>query len=476
MALAHWDLNTYMPKDGSSSRAQALGKVAKLHQKLFLDKEFVALISKAQKQNNLNDFEKAVLRILNRAIKHYRKLPPEFIEEYTKVTSSAQIAWRQAKEKNNFNIFKPHLEKIIQLVRKKAQYLGYKDHPYDALLDEYEEDLTTKQVQKYFDEIKNPLFKIIKYIRSSKNYNTYHPLEKQRYDTQKMQELNKKIVDLVHYNLNHLRIDTSPHPFSINIGPGDQRITTRYQGFDFARSYGATIHEYGHALYELQSAKQLDYTPIQGGSSLVIHESQSRFWENMIGKSKDFVELLYQDIVQISPNLKKYSAQQIYNYLHVVRPSLIRTEADEVTYHLHIIIRFEIEKELLEGKIKVKDLPYVWNKKYRDYLGIIPEKDSEGVLQDIHWSQGSIGYFPTYSLGTALSAMWKNQIEKDLGEMSSLVKSKQGIRKIQDWLKENIHQYGSTYTFRDLVKKVTKKDFDSKYLIDYLNQKYNKIY
>ena len=475
-ALANWDLSVYMPEEGATARGEAIGKIATLSQKLFLDKEFIELIEKADREKDLNDYERAIIRMLKRSLKYYEKLPAEFIEEFSRVASESQIAWKNAKEKNDFSIFEPHLEKIVELTKKKAEYLGYLEHPYDALLDEYEEGLTVKEVEKYFDSIKKPLVELIKYIKESKRFKSEHALEKQEYDIEKMKKLTDKMLRFIHYNMNHIRVDVSSHPFSISLGKGDARITTRYEGKDFARSYSSTIHEYGHALYEIQSHDDLHYTPISGGSSLVIHESQSRFWENFIGKSKEFISLMYKDIIEVEDKFKDFSVDEIYDYINLVKPSLIRTEADEVTYHLHVMIRFEIEKALLEGKIKVKDLPKVWNDKYEEYLGIRPSDNRQGILQDVHWSQGYIGYFPTYSLGTALSAMWKHHLEKDLGRIEEILRTKNGIRKIQDWLKENIHQYGSTYTFRDLVKKTTHEDFNSKYLLDYLEKKYKEIY
>ncbi|MFA5259517.1 MAG: carboxypeptidase M32 [Candidatus Pacearchaeota archaeon] len=475
-ALGSWDLSVYMPEEGALARGEALGKVATLSQKLFLDKEFTDLIKKADNEKDLNDYERAVIRMLKRSLKYYEKLPPEFIEEFSRVVSKSQIAWKKAKEQDNFSIFEPYLEKIVELTKKKAEYLGYSKHPYDALLDEYEEGLTVEEVEKYFISIKQPLIDLIKYIKNSKKFRKEHELENQEYDVEKMKKLNDKMLNFIHYNMNHIRIDVSSHPFSISLGKGDVRITTRYEGHDFARSYSSTIHEYGHALYEIQSHDDLHYTPIAGGSSLVIHESQSRFWENFIGKSRGFISLMYKDILEVEDKFKNFSIDQIYDYVNLVKPSLIRTESDEVTYHLHIMIRFEIEKALIEGKIKVSDLPKVWNDKYEEYLGIRPTNNREGILQDVHWSQGSIGYFPTYSLGTALSAMWKHHLEKDIGNIEEVLKTKEGIKKIQDWLKENIHQYGSTYMFRDLVKKTTHEEFSSKYLLDYLNKKYKEIY
>ena len=475
-ALGNWDLSVYMPEEGALARGEALGKIATLSQKLFLDPEFTELIKKADKENDLNDYEKAIIRLLRRSLKYYEKLPPEFIEEFSRVTSEGHVAWKNAKEKDDFSIFEPILEKIVELTKKKAEYLGYSKHPYDALLDEYEEGLTVDAAEKYFKSIKEPLVELIKYIKNSKKYKKEHDLEKQEYDIEKMKKLTDKLLKFIHYNMSHIRVDVSSHPFSTSLGKGDARITTRYEGRDFARSFSSTIHEYGHALYEIQSHDDLHYTPISGGSSLVIHESQSRFWENIIGKSKEFISLLYPDIIEVEDKFRDFSIQDIYDYFNLVKPSLIRTEADEVTYHLHVMIRFEIEKELLEGKIKVSDLPQVWNDKYEEYLGVRPENNREGLLQDVHWSEGYIGYFPTYSLGTALSIMWKHHLEKDLGKIEEILKTKEGIRKIQDWLGKNIHQYGSTYTFRDLVLKTTHEEFSSKYLIDYLEKKYKTIY
>lgn len=474
-SLANWDMDTYMPEEGLEARGEALSKVSSLIQELFLEKEFVLLIKDAEKEK-LNGYENAIVRVLNRGLKIYQKLPSEFIEEFAKLTTDGRAAWKKARDEDNFSIFEPYLEKIVEMEKKKAEYLGYKDHPYNALLDEFEEGLTIDEVEKYFSLVKKPLIELLKYIKSSKKFKNYHELEEKKYDIKKMEEFNKEIIKKIHYNLKHIRLDTTVHPFSTMIGKGDSRITTRYSGKDFSDSYSSTIHEYGHSLYDLQCESNLHYTPIAGGSSMIIHESQSRFWENIIGKSKEFISYLKKDIDKIDSEIAKYSVEELYRYFNLVKPSFIRTEADEVTYHLHVIIRFEIEKGLIEGTIKVKDLPKVWNNKYKEYLGVIPKNNKEGVLQDVHWSQGYIGYFPTYSIGTSLSFMWKYYLEKDIGLLNELVKTKDGIKKIQDWLKENIHKYGSTYTFKDLVKKSCKEEFNPKYMLEELEKKYKEIY
>ncbi|MDO8508716.1 MAG: carboxypeptidase M32 [Nanoarchaeota archaeon] len=474
--LGNWDLETYMPEEGSEARGEALSKIASLSQKLFLEKEFVELIKESSKLNDLNDYEKAIIRMLLRDLEFYEKLPSAFIEDFVKTTSEATTVWRKAKNSSNFSLFEPYLKKIVELCKKKAEYLGYKESPYDALLDRYEEGLTTKEVEKYFASIKTILVELTNRIKKSESYRGSHSLEEEKYDIETMHKFNQKLLKFIHGELTHLRIDVSSHPFSTSLGKGDARITTRYKGKDFAGTYGSTMHEYGHSLYEIQSHNDLHYTPIAGGSSLIVHESQSRFWENFIGRSEEFLKLIYGDLVEAQPSFKKYDLSEIYKYLNLVKPSLIRTEADEITYHLHILIRFEIEKDLIEGKIDVKDLPKIWNEKYKSYLGVDVPSDREGVLQDIHWSGGSIGYFPTYSLGTALSAMWKHHLEKEIGDIPQLLKSMDGINKIKDWLKKNIHEYGSTYTFRELVLKSCGEEFNPKYLLEYLEDKYGKMW
>ncbi|MBR9704117.1 carboxypeptidase M32 [Candidatus Pacearchaeota archaeon] len=474
-SLGHWDLETYMPNDGLEGRSLALSKIATMIQDLYLNPEFIELINKAESED-LNDYELGIIRLLKRSLKYYQKLPKEFIEEFVKTQSIATKKWKIAKDKKDFSIFLPYLEKLIELTKKKAELLGYENHPYDALLDLYEEGLTHKKVEDYFKLIKEPIIDLIKKIKSSNEYKDSHDLEKIPYDINKAKELNDKLLNYLHYNMDHLRIDVSAHPFTTTIGKNDTRITTRYKEKDFAETIGSTIHEYGHALYALQSHEDLNFTPLNGGDSMIIHESQSRFWENFITRNKLFLEKFYNDITNLSNDLKNYSVDDIYKYFNLVKPSLIRVEADEVTYHLHVLIRYEIEKEIFENKIEPKDLPKIWNQKYKDYLGIEPTNDSEGLMQDVHWSYGSFGYFPTYSMGTSYSAYVLHLLENDLGKINELIKTKEGITKIQTWLKEKIHQHGSTYLYDDLAKNKLGKEFHPKYLLDYLKNKYSKIY
>lgn len=466
-AVNHWDLETYMPKKGIGGRGEALGRIAVIRQRMFLDPSFAKLIASADKQN-LNDVERGVVRVLNRELKFYKKVPAKFIEEFENLTNNATVVWREAKEKEDFKIFEKSLSKIFDMNRQMTEYLGYEDSPYDALLDQYEEGLTTNKVGTFFDEIKNPLKDLLKQITTSKKYQKNHWLQEAKYNRGEMSKLNDKVLKSLWEDFDRFRIDVSTHPFTTSFGKKDTRITTWYHDKDFARSLLATIHEFGHALYDLQSADGLEMTPIAGGSSLVIHESQSRFWENHVGRSMDFIERFFPDMQKAVD--RKLSADDVYHYFNKVSPSLLRVEADEITYHFHIMLRYEIERDIIENRLKIKDLKEVWNMKMKEYLGVMPKKDSEGVLQDIHWSGGSVGYFPTYSLGTFLSAQWAEHIK--VGPSFSASKDPTFVKQ---WLEKNIHQFGSTYTLEELLKK-NKMKYDPSVNIKYLQEKYSKLY
>lgn len=459
-ALSSWDLETYMPSMGSKPRGMALAKLGVLRQNLLLDPVFTQQVETLQHENSLNEYEKAVIRILKREIDQSKKLPPQFIEVYEKLINESQIAWRDARESNKFEIFAPFLDKIVAINRRKADFLGFDDHPYDALLDLYEEGLKTKDLDKYFYEIREFTIELLHKIQKKPDYKQTNPLTAMQYDKNKAKELSEFILEMFGWDKSNLRLDESTHPFSESMASKfDARITTRYEGSNFGSSIGSTIHEYGHALYEMQTDSELEYTPVGRPTSLTLHESQSRFWENVVGKNPTFLSAILGKVRTLGDEFRTLEADDLQSYFGLVTPGLIRVEADEVTYHLHILIRFEIEKGLMDGSIGVRDVQNVWNSLYEKYLGVRPTSDSVGVLQDIHWSMGAIGYFSTYSLGTVLSATWKEAMGKELGSVDEVLRKQDGIVKIQKWLANNIHQYGSTYTFKDLVTKITKEEF-----------------
>lgn len=459
--IAHWDLETYMPQKGATVRGEALAKVSTLRQKMFLSKDFVSLIHEAEKQNDLTDEEKGVVRELTRSLKFYEKIPADFLEEFEKLTNKATVVWREAKEKNDYKLFEPYLVKIFEMNHKMADLLSYKESPYDALLDQFEEELTVKNVADFFGKIKQPLLNLKDKIVKSPLYERGDPFQSKNYDRVKMEELNRKVLAKFWDDMGRFRLDVSAHPFTTSFSNNDTRITTRYNEKGFA-SLMSVIHEFGHALYDLQCDDQLEMTPIQGGSSLVVHESQSRFWENFVGRSREFVEEFLPDFEKVVG--RNLSVDELYFAINTVKPGLIRVDADELTYHFHIMLRFEIEKGVIEGSIKTNDLRDIWNVKMKEYLGIVPEKDSEGILQDVHWSGGMVGYFPTYSMGTFLSAQWAEKMDK----LTNYEETKK-------WLGEHIHQYGSIYTLQDLLKK-NEMEFDPTINLKHLEEKYRQIY
>jgi len=473
--IVGWDLHTYSPEKAIRLRSEAFAKISSLKQELFLDKNFAKLIEESKKEKNLNDSEKAVVRILSRTLREYKIYPKEFLEEYAKVISESSKVWEKAKEEKNFKIFEPYLKKVFELTLKKAEYLGYKETPYDAILDSFEEGLTCKDVENYFKELIPGLTELFKYIEGSKNFCYKHDLEQEEYDIAKMEKLNKEMLKFLDWEDKNMRLDVSSHPFTMAISNEEARITTKYLGKNFFDTYASTIHEYGHALYELNGSKLLEKTPVIGVASYSLHESQSRLWERIIATNIKFIEANLDKIKKLGKNFEKYKLQDFYKYFNIVKKSLIRTMADEVTYHFHILIRFELEKEILENKIKIEDIPKIWKEKYKKYLGVEPKNDAEGVLQDMHWGDGAIGYFPNYSIGTSISAYWLHRIEKELGKIEDLIINEEGIKKIKNWLKENLHQYASTYSLKETLA-LNKTKIDPSYLLAYLNKKYKSLY
>ncbi len=470
-SLMGWDSEVYMPKEGVRERAVARAQLSVLSQQLLLRPEFIELVDKASQQEDLNEYERGVVRVLQRSIRIFKSLPPWIVAEYSKVTQEATMAWREAKEKNDYNIFKPYLGKIVELARKAADYLGWEEHPYDALLDLFEEGLRTRDVDQLFTPLEKDIKRILDKVLSSGKYPSKHPLEETRYEKEKLEKVNHEILRLLGYPLGSRgRLDVSPHPFTIGMGIYDVRITTRYEGYDFKRSLLAVVHEFGHALYELQIDERLSTTPLASGASMGIHEGQSRFWENMIGRSREFIETIYPILEKHLDFIKQYSVDDLYYYFNTVRPSLIRTEADEVTYNLHIILRYKLEKLMINGEVKIDELPELWNQYVDELLGVKPKNYSEGILQDIHWSGGSIGYFPTYTLGNLVAAQMKYHILREIDLYQTI--SEKDFDKIKEWQREKIHRWGSTYAPKELLKKAFNEEYEAKYLIKHLEEKY----
>jgi carboxypeptidase Taq len=468
-ALMGWDTETYMPPGGAEERGVAQAELATLYQELILRDDFTSLVERAAGKEGLNDYERGVIRVLNREISIMRKLPPRLVYELSRAAQDAFQAWRDARAKSDFGLFRPHLEKIVKLNREKADALGYEDHPYDVLLDLHEEGLRVKDVDGLFGYLGHELRSILERVRSDGSCTRESPLDSTKYDQSAMERVNRRILDMLNYPWDRARLDVSPHPFTQGMGVGDVRITTRYEGFDFKRSMFSTVHEFGHALYELQVDRNLRMTPIGGGVSLGIHEGQSRFWENVVGRTRAFAELVKPTLDNELGFTRIYSPDELYRYFVEVRPGTIRTEADELTYNLHIVLRYEIEKELITGELSVDELPRIWNARSEELLGVRPRNDADGVLQDVHWSHGSLGYFPTYTLGNTVAAMMAGAYGGRLDEHVRFG----NFEPVREFLREKVHRWGATYAPKELLRRHFGREYDAEALVSYLSSKYS---
>ena len=472
-ALLGWDEETNMPKLGINSRAECVALISKEVHKLVTDDRFFGAVKRLKNSGkNLTDDDKIMIDICYRHLTKSRKIPESYVEDLSRTTTIATAKWRESREKSDFSIFRPYLEKIIELKRKEARLLGYKGHIYNALLDGFEEGMTVEKLKPSFDKLKNDLIYLLKKIESSQVYKKQKlVLLKKEFPKEIQMDLVKDVTRRMGLKDDCSRIDFSEHPFTTKIGYNDIRITTNIRE-DPMFSFGSSIHEAGHALYELGMPENRQYDFLGSEPSTGLHESQSRFWENMVGLNKEFWEFYY----SIFNKKLKFggNSKELYKEANLVMPGLIRVEADEVHYCLHVILRFELEIGLIDGSIKVKDLPKIWNEKMKNYFGVVPKTDKEGVLQDVHWSNGYIGYFPTYAIGTVYAAQLFKAMEKDIN-VKKLIR-RGDYTKITNWLKDKIHKQGSRYFADILVKKITGKGLDIDAFINYLNSKYSEIY
>jgi carboxypeptidase Taq len=475
-AVLSWDMNVNLPGKGAEGRAQQLAYLTGMVTDKWLDEKFKKTLEDLD-EKSLTEDEKAAVRNLRHQGKYYFKVPKEIIVEFSETSSRAFMAWQEARREDSFKDFLPHLKKIIKLNTIIAGHLGYKDDPYDALLDLFEPELTTKKMKVVLIGLEEELTALIKKIKKSKKYKKDSGLigDKRNYPVDSQKRLATFVIHKMNYDLDAGRMDISAHPFTDTLGAQDIRITNRYDVGNFVSSLMTAMHEAGHALYEQDVNPEYSMTPLEGGVSLGVHESQSRFWENQVGRSYEFLKFMTPVFHAFYPDeLSKVSTDTLFSVFNKVEPGFIRVEADEVTYNLHILLRFEIEDALVNEKLKPEDLPDVWRQKMKKYLGIVPETDREGVLQDVHWSHGLMGYFPTYTLGNLYAAQFAEAMEKEI-DMDKL-KREGEFGTILSWLMENIHRHGSYHWPKELVKKVTGKSLTSKAFTKYLSGKYTKIY
>ncbi len=474
--MIEWDFETYMPTGGGKQRSKEFALLAGLVHDLYTSPTVGKLI-KGLKSNPeyqaLSFIEKRNVHLIEREYNNRTRLPKDLVEKIAEQSAISIQAWKKAKEKKDYSIFKPELDKTLALSKEKAHYLAPEKDPFDALLDEFEPSFTSEMIDKLFTELREGLIPIIKKCQSSSKQPDMSLINRNcSIDIQR--KISEDVSRLVLYDLDRGRIDETEHPFT-NGYYDDVRITTHYYENNFASSFYSVMHEAGHAIYEQNLDKQFIYQALGKSSSYGIHESQSRLIENLIGKSPEFWEHYLPKFKEITGDI--FSDVDMDAFIHAineVKPSKIRIEADEVTYSLHVIIRFEIEKDLLSGKITTEELPSVWNTKYKDYLGVDIENDSEGVMQDTHWASGLFGYFPSYALGNIYNGQMLNVIKKDLS-YDDLIR-KGDLKPIIDWLIEKVHKQSNLYDPLELIKKISGEEVNPKYFIAYLEEKFSKIY
>jgi len=476
-AVLEWDQQTYMPPDGAEDRGNQMATIEKIQHVKFTSEEVGKLLEDLRPWVSQLDPDSDDARLVIKTQREYdkqTKVPADMVAEFAQITSAAFSAWQVARAESNFAKFRPHLEKVVDWKRRYAALFTPYDHVYDPLLDDFEPGMKTAEVKAIFEALRPQQVALIKAI--SERPQVDDSFLHQPFDEKKQWDFGVEVATQLGYNWKRGRQDKAPHPFTTTFGIDDVRITTRFMPDFFSSAFFSTTHETGHALYEMGIDRQLSRTPLADGASLGVHESQSRLWENLVGRSRPFWEGFYPRLKEYFPSqLGKVSLDAFYKGINKVEPNLIRVESDEATYNLHIMLRLEIEIGLMEGSMVVKDLPEIWKTRMQEYLGLTPPDDARGVLQDIHWSNGYLGYFSTYALGNLISAQLWERINADIPDLSDQIRRGE-FSALLGWLRQKIHRHGAKFEPQELVQRVTGSKIDPAPYIRYLNAKYGEIY
>jgi carboxypeptidase Taq len=475
-SLLFWDQQTYMPGGGIAGRAEQMATLSRLFHEMLVAGETKRLLYSADDPDPCSE-KGALIRRARRDYERAAKLPAELVAQTSRVTALAESAWVKARKKSDWSLFVPHLEEILSLKRDAAEHLDYEDHPYDALLDAYEPGAKKVRLEVMFEELKAGVVPLIRAVaeRNQDGEDRAAPL-RGAFDEAAQEKFGREVISAFGYDWERGRQDQSVHPFCVSPGQDDVRITTRFDGGWLTPALFGTMHEAGHALYTQGVNPDYSRTPLEGGTSMGVHESQSRLWENLVGRSRPFWSYYYPKLQEVFPEtLSRVDSESFYRAINVLEPSEIRVEADEVTYNLHILLRFELEVALIEGSLSVADLPAAWNAKMEEYLGLTPRNDALGVLQDIHWADGLFGYFPTYAIGNVLSVQFFDEAVRAHPEI--LEQMERGkFSTLLDWLRENIHRHGARYYPDELVERATGRPLDTAPYLSYLKNKFGELY
>jgi carboxypeptidase Taq len=473
-ALLQWDQETYLPPKGAPIRGQQIATLSELAHRFFTEDSLGALLNELSGSGSISPDERVNINLTKEDYERQKKLPSSFVRILSETVNKSFHSWLEARKKNDFSLFAPDLAKLAELKTQEADLLGYEGHPYNALLNDHDKGATVQLLDKVFNNIRQPLKDLLEKIRNRPQVDDqflyrHFPKDKQwAFGMQLLKELN--------YDFEAGRQDISEHPFTINFNSRDVRITTRIDENNLSNMTWSCIHELGHALYEQNLPIDQYGLPLGEPASYTIHESQSRLWENHVGRSLAFCERFYPLLKEFFPEqLRDVSVEQFFRGINKVEPSLIRTEADELTYHFHIMIRYELEKALLEGSLMVNDIPVYWNEQYERYLGVKVPTDAKGCLQDVHWSHGSFGYFPTYSLGSFYAAQFYNAANQSIPDLEAQIQ-KGETSTLLSWLSKRVHQFGRKYISEDLSREVSGETLNIQHFIHYVSGKYKYIY
>ena len=469
--LLFWDQRVMMPPGGAEARAEALATVSRLAQERFVTDEIGRLLEDLrglEESSDYDSFEASLIRVTRRDYEKATRVPPALVGEINRAAAMALSTWGPAKQSSDFESLRPHLEQNLELKHRYIECFDPADETYDVLLDQYEPNMKTAEVRQIFDELKDQLVPLIQEIGEAGEIDD--SFLHQSFDTDAQRGFSLEVLRQFGYAEDEWRLDQTQHPFMTSPGHGDIRLTTNYRPDDLTSLF-ASMHEFGHGVYEWGVDEALAGTPLAAGVSLGLHESQSRTWENLVGRSRSFWRHFYPKLQETFPQqLEAVDEEAFYRAVNKVHPSLIRIDADEVTYNMHIILRFELEQELIEGRLTVSDLPTAWNARMQEYLGIDVPDDAHGVLQDMHWAGGGLGYFPTYSLGNVISVQIWERAQEDLGDLDERFERGE-FGELREWLRDHLYKLGRKFTPQETIERVTGSRIDAKPYVRYLREK-----
>ena len=472
-ALMDWDAATLsVPEKSVSKRGAAAGWIDGESFRRFVAPDTLEAIETLEAcDSELSVYERAMARELGRDYRKLKAVPPDEYQKFSALTTEAQVVWEKAREKRDYEMMLPYYEKVFEYQRRLCDWYGYEKHPYDALLDDYEKGATVEMLDGFFSALREQIVPLLKKIMDKGE----QPKEiSGLFDINKQRELMPWLTSFTGFDLTRGKVGEVEHPFCTTISRNDVRITTKYHENSLLSSIYSIIHECGHAIYEQNMSEDMEPYGLADCASMGMHESQSRLYENMISRSREFAARLLPQLRCKFDYFSDWNEDMLYRAINIARPSLIRIEADELTYSLHVMVRYELEKSLMTGEIKAADLPGLWSDKYNEIIGLRPNDVADGVLQDVHWSMGAVGYFPSYAVGTAYGAQMMNTIRKSINVEAAV--TNEDLSPVTKWLDENVHKQGQLLTPDELLKKATGEPFNPKYYVDYLNEKFTRLY